>query len=306
MVESSMERKVIQLAGKTFVVSLPSKWAKKYGIKKGDTLFLEEKEKSIIVRTSKAVDVEKVQLSLEGPYEFIKRNIDVAYKKGIDELRLDFEDPKIKKVISNVLESTMGFEIISQGEKSCTIKSVATAVEGEFDNILRRVFLTLLSMAEESYDAVSKSQLSRLNEIAFADSTINKLTNFCKRILNKKGYKNCRQTSYIYCIVWELERIGDEYRRICREISGQKKKISRDVLDLYKETNTMLRNFYNLFYKFDQKKGLEFTNKKEFLMKKARQLIPKKSGADSVLLHHLAGIITSVYDIAGPYYAMAL
>lgn len=301
-----MERKVIQLAGKTLVVSLPSKWAKKYGIKKGDTLFIEEKEKSLAVKTSKAVDIEKMQLSLEGPFEFIKRNVDVAYKKGVDELRLDFNDPKIKKVVSGVLDSTMGFEIISQGEKSCTIKSVATAVEGEFDNILRRVFLTLLSMAEESYDAVSKSQLSRLDEIASADSTINKLTNFCKRILNKKGYSSSKHTNYIYCIVWEIERIGDEYRRACREISGQKKKISKDVLEIYKETNVMLRDFYNLFYKFDQKKGLAFTNKKEILMKKARQMIAKKSGADSVLLHHLANIITSVYDIAGPYYAMVL
>ena len=37
-----MERKAIQLAGKTLVVSLPSKWAKKFGISKGDVLFVEE------------------------------------------------------------------------------------------------------------------------------------------------------------------------------------------------------------------------------------------------------------------------
>ena len=94
---------------------------------------------------------------------------------------MSFETPKSKKVVEEVLNSTMGFEIISQGEKTCVVRSIAKAVESEFDNILRRVFLTLLSMAEESYDAISKSQFSRLGSIGASDSTINKLTNFLSK-----------------------------------------------------------------------------------------------------------------------------
>ena len=301
-----MERKVIQLAGSTLVVSLPSKWAKKYGVKKGDSVFVEEREKSLAVSTSREIEVEKAQLRLEGPSEFIKRSIDVAYKKGINELSLSFDDPKTRKIIEDVLETTMGFEIISQGEKNCLVKSVATAVEGEFSNILRRIFLTLLSMADESYDALSKSQVSRLDEISKSDKTINKLTNFCKRILNKKGYKDYKAANYIDCIVWEIERIADEYKELCIKISPKKSKISRDILQLYKETNGLLRDFYNLFYKFEQENGISFTNKKKLLLKKCNDLMPKKKSSDSVLLHHLANIITSTYDIAGPYYAMVL
>jgi Na+/phosphate symporter len=209
--------------------------------------------------------------------------------------------------VEEVLNSTMGFEIISQGEKTCVVRSIAKAVESEFDNILRRVFLTLLSMAEESYDAISKSQFSRLGSIGASDSTINKLTNFCKRILNKKGYKDQKSNNYVYCIVWEIERIGDEYKDICHWLGTAKKsKISRNILQIYKETNEFLRNFYNLFYKFDSDNGVELTNKKKSLLKKCRELIPKISGADSVILHHLTNIITATYDIAGPYYAMVL
>ena len=301
-----MERKVIQLAGKTLVVSLPSKWAKKYGVKKGDTIILDEKERQILVSTTKSVDVEKAELVLKGPEELIKRNVDVAYKKGIEELSLRFEKPSARKIIEQVLESTMGFEIISQGEKGCLIKSVATAVEGEFDNILRRTFLTLLSMADESYDALAKSQFKRLDEISISDKTINKLTNFCKRILNKTGYKDSKLTNYVYCIVWELERIGDEYRDICKEIAGKKTNISKETLNLYKETNEFLREFYNLFYKFDEDKSINLTNKNKVLLKKLKSLIPKKSGAEAIIIHHLANITLSTYDIAGPYYAMTL
>jgi len=301
-----MERKVIQLAGKTLVVSLPSKWAKTYGVKKGDTIIVEEKEKSLTIKTSKSKDIEKIQLKLEGPYEFIKRNIDVAYKKGADELDLSFDDAKTRKVIEKVMQSTMGFEVISLREKGCTVKSIATAVEEEFDNILRRSFLTLLSMAEESQDAISKSQFQRLEEIGISDNTINKLTNFCKRILNKNGYKDEKLANYIYCIVWELERIGDEYKKICDIQYSKKSKISKEITELYKETNEFLRDFYNLFYKFNQESGIKFTNKKNTLIKKCESLIPKKQGTEAIILHHLTNIITSVYDIAGPYYAMVL
>lgn len=299
-----MERKVIQLAGKTLVVSLPSKWAKKYSIKKGDTIFVEESERSIIIKTKKDIEIEKVETELKGSPEFIKRTIDIAYKKGVDELKLRFEDSSTKKIIRNVLDSTMGFEIISQEEKTCTIKSVAKAVEEEFDNIFRRAFLTLLSMAEESYDAVSKSELERLEEISSSDKTINKLTNFCKRILNKKG--KGKDTNYVYCIVWELERIGDEYRDICKKILGKKIKIKDDTSKIYKRTNEFVREFYNLFYKFDEEKGINFTEKNKKLKEDINSLMVKKKGDETVVLHHLSNIRTAVYDIAGPYYAMQI
>lgn len=299
-----MERKVIRLGGKTFVISLPSKWTKKYGIKKGDTLFLEEKEKQLVVSTKKSIDVEKSEINLQGTDEFMRRNINIAYQKGIDELNLLFDKPGKKKIIEETLLTAMGFEIISQGEKSCTVKNVATAVEGEFDNILRRAFLTILSMADESYDAVSNSQFSRLHSIADSDKTINRLTDFCKRILNKKGYKDSKLTNYIYCIVWELERIGDEYRDICK--INSKTKISKEVLQVYKETNSFFRDFYNLFYKFDEDEGVKFSSKKESILKKCKALIPKKTGTDAVVLYHITNIATAAYDLAGPYYAIVL
>ncbi|MBN2112253.1 phosphate uptake regulator PhoU [Candidatus Woesearchaeota archaeon] len=301
-----MERKVIQLAGKTLVVSLPSKWAKKYGIKKGDTLFLDEKERQMLVSTKKGIDINKAEIILKGPDEFVRRNINIAYQKGVDELSLRFEKPETKEIIEEALSTTMGFEIISQGEKSCTIKSVAAAVEEEFSNILRRAFLTILAMADESYDAVSKSQFSRLKSIAESDRTVNKLTDFCKRILNKKGYKEGKLTNYVYCIVWELERIGDEYRNMCRHLSNSKTKISPDILQIYRETNSLFRDFYTLFHKFDEEEGVKLSHKKGLILKKCISLIPKKKGADSVALHCITNVASATYDLTGPYYAIVL
>ena len=81
-----MKRKVIQLAGKTLLVSLPIKWAKKYGIKKGNEVEVEERGKSLLIATEKAVSMEKKEIVLSGPEEFIRRVISAEYKKGVSEI----------------------------------------------------------------------------------------------------------------------------------------------------------------------------------------------------------------------------
>jgi len=48
-----MKRKIIQLAGKTMVVSLPAEWIRKFKVNKGDEVELKEEGKRIIINTDK-------------------------------------------------------------------------------------------------------------------------------------------------------------------------------------------------------------------------------------------------------------
>ena len=52
-----MKRKVIQIADSTQLISLPRKWALKYGIKKGDELDVEEQGSNVLVSTSRDLSV---------------------------------------------------------------------------------------------------------------------------------------------------------------------------------------------------------------------------------------------------------
>jgi len=57
-----MKRKIIQTAGKTMVVSLPSAWVKKYGIKKGEEVEVEERGAEISVSTKRGYDLEEIKI----------------------------------------------------------------------------------------------------------------------------------------------------------------------------------------------------------------------------------------------------
>ena len=60
-----MKRKVIKLADKTSVVSLPSKWIKNYKVEKGDELDLEEIGNSILIKPSKQqTEIKKIEINI--------------------------------------------------------------------------------------------------------------------------------------------------------------------------------------------------------------------------------------------------
>lgn len=301
-----MKRKVIQLAGKTLLVSLPSKWAKSCGVNKGDEIDVEEMGRSILVTTEKPASVGKKELALSGSEEFIRRAIGVEYKKGVDELMLTFDDPKAIRIIKEELGKLMGFEIISQGEKFCLVKSVSAAVESEFDNILRRIFLVMIEMSKGICDAVSRGENSRLREIKTSELTNNKLTDFCKRLLGKKGYHDYRSTSYIYTIIWELERIADEYRKICEAMESSRERASKEALSLIRETSQFFEDFYSLFYKFSGEGADRLTKAKKQLLAESMSFLRRAKGSEAAVAHCVINIIEGTYDIAGQYYATVM
>ncbi len=297
-----MKRKVIQLAHKTFVVSLPSKWVKKLGIKKGDELEVDDSGKSLSIATQ-SKSKSTVSIHLNGPEELMRRRINTAYKRGFDELELTYDDPKAIKAIQKELDLLLGYEIVKHGEKHCIIKCIANTLEEEYDVILRRIFLMLLEMGEESLKAIKNKEFDRLNEIALLEHTNDKLTNFCKRVLNK----NCSQNSIMqYCIVRELERIADSYAKICTNMQESKLKASRETILFYEKTNNLVREFYDLFYDFKEDRAEIFSRHREEIKKQGSILTNAKPKEEALLIQTISGIASQVNAAAGPFYATKL
>ncbi|MBU4502331.1 MAG: AbrB/MazE/SpoVT family DNA-binding domain-containing protein, partial [Nanoarchaeota archaeon] len=84
-----MKRKVIQMAGKTMLVSLPAPWVKKFGIKKGDELELEEGNQNIIISTKKDYSASKIKIDISDlDTQVIKWTLSAIHKSGYDEVEI--------------------------------------------------------------------------------------------------------------------------------------------------------------------------------------------------------------------------
>ncbi|MBC8495247.1 phosphate uptake regulator PhoU [archaeon] len=294
-----MQRKAIQLAGKTIVISLPSKWVKANNVIKGDELEIEEQERRIIVSTNKVKKSDKIIIDADENYDPLY--IAYLYQAGVDEIRVNYKDSKVYQKIQEKIPSLMGYEIIDQGEKYLEIKNVSATLEEEFETILRRTFFLLEEIAKSSLEAIEKKEYIRLKDLLTMENSIDKFTDFCKRILNKIGYKDSLKTQFYYVIIRDLEKIGDYYEEIIKHAYEEKTTMSQETIKLFQETNEFLKMFHALFYKFEKDNINRFLQKKKEL--KNKEKFKKADNKELLIIYNLMSAIRTIGNLYGPYYS---
>ncbi len=298
-----MKRKVIQLAGKTLVVSIPSKWAGKYRVKKGDEVEVEEMENRLVISSDKELNSDLTSIDISGTSPMIKRILGALYKTGYDEAEIKFTSTEeLETALQVIKDEFIGFEVVKRGKNSLHVKNVATIQYAEFDNVLRRIFLVTLSMAEEGEEAIRANDMRQLKSIIFMDLDVNKYADFCRRILNKKGYSQFRKTPPLYYIVEEMEKTADAVRDMCA--CALEIKPSSNALLLFHDVAEFIRAFYEIYYSFELKKIPDFGKKRAILKEKILEAIKKSKANDSVLLLHAYIAVESCFNMNGALMAM--
>ena len=195
------------------------------------------------------------------------------HKLGYDEITLVYSKPKLNDVVQDLIKNLLlGFIVIEQTSKKTVLKNIANEVESEFNNTLRRAFLVTNSLASSSLDMISSTQFSSLKSLINLEMSNNQLTSFCLRLINKGFYKEPDKQLFITTIIWNLEKIADEYKSICNNLSMNNYEISKDILDLYKEVNSFFNDYYELMYKFSIEKVNSLVDRKEELFNKLNNI----------------------------------
>jgi len=289
------------------VVSLPAEWVKKYGLKKSDEINIEERGEKIIVSTSKDYDIEKIKIDLRCATERVIRwTLSALHKSGFDEIIIEHDKKETVRLIEELIKDLFtGFTIIEQTKEKCVLKSISKDQESELDPALRRAFLVTIAMGEETLEAIKEGKFSDLKEITMKERTNNQLTNFCERILNKRGYKNHKKSHFMYVIAWNLEKVCDNYSYICELLKDSKKvNISSDVIKLYESANELFKEYYELFYKFDINKLSQLGTKKKEIEKETRKIMKGKNEIEVELIHHLLTITSQTADFSASTIAL--
>ena len=250
-----IKRKVVLHGPSTLTISLPASWVRKFDIKKGDELNLEEFGNELRINSEKEFDLEKKQIHV-GDLKRLGRNyITSSYIQGYDEISLSYNNNEYIKTIRDLISKELiGFEIIKQGHNDCLIKNLADQKKDEFDNALRRILLLLLDLSNESLEAIQKNDGDRLKNVGLMDHNINKFSNYCLRLLIKKGHANFRKTAIYYHLIKSLEETADRYKDLCNFYLNKPEKIDTIFITIFRNINDLLNEFYELFYKYDEEK----------------------------------------------------
>src|SRR3989344_261617 len=304
-----MKRKVIQIAGSTQLVSLPRQWAKAHNIQRGQEIEVLADGDKIVISANNTPPLEQAEVDISTLGDMVPRFIHALYKRGVDEVKVVFNDPNSIVTVQNAIgNEVVGFEILEQGKNYCIIRYVSGTLE-EFDSILRRTFLLLLSMAEQSYEYLKTSNFRELKNTAFLEEANNRFTTICRRNLNKNGSATYSKIGPIYYIVEELEKLADQYKYICQHfynLNDKSIKLNADALNMFEKANSMLRIFYEVFYKFNTDQLVLIKELRTAVTESVHKMFQKHlSYADYWLLHHSIVIANMVFCLVEPYIILA-
>ena len=228
------------------------------------------------------------------------------YKSGYDEVKMRISDNTSLKELSRQINAMLpGYEIVNQHDNLCEIKNISKGLESEFDTILRKIFLITKSIANNTLEAIKTKELNKLEDTLILEETTNRFCNFCERLLNKKGYKDGKKTTFIYNIVWELEKVADQFKYLNKYLLEIKTiKVDKETLDLFERINNLFNVFYELFYKFDKHKVQKIAEERKKIVIKCGKLFSSKT-SDPRIIHHLNNVMQMIFNMMGSYLGTA-
>lgn len=304
-----MKRKVIQIAESTQLISLPRKWAQKYGIKKGDELDIKEDGKVLIIGVEQSVGLKSIDLNLDGlDRTSVLYVIRSAYKMGYDEINLKFSNPvtkhyrtdKEEKVISIIHEEVnrlTGIEIIQQKENFCLVKELSSVSMSEFDTALRRVFILLNDIIVDVAKGMVEGDKVLVETIEEKHDTITKFVSFCLRLLNKYGYSDSSKTAVLYHIISNIDKIVDAIKYSAREFIKHDDKLKKETIEVIEHIRKSISSYCDFFYKFEFKTASEIYQNRDVVLKDIEKAYKKISGREISILEKLESTLELITDI---------
>lgn len=238
------------------------------------------------------------EIDIKSSEHYLKYILHGLYKRGYDEVVLRYNDPKIiEEIQAKLHDEIIGFEIVEQKQKYCIIKSIVAANKEEFDIIVRRTFILLKTMSQEILEALDDLDPIILKNMLHFEVTNNKYTSFCRRIINKGNYKDYKKATYAYCIVETLENLADEYKHLIKWLLKNKenKRISKEIIKIYKELTSLIEAAYNAYYKFDMGKAISIFLKRKELIKKSYETPCNEN--EKRITHHSINIAQKINDL---------
>ncbi|MBM3234367.1 phosphate uptake regulator PhoU [Candidatus Pacearchaeota archaeon] len=324
-----MRRKLIKQGHNTLTITLPSKWIQQFNLKPGSEINLIEKDNGLFLTTEKNEQYKKAEFDITRmDIPTIWKYFMAVYREGYDEvlvrfneniklenpykffcqhkLDLKYERKSEKKNIHEILQSFVnrfiGFGIIESGKDYCIVKEIGETSVKEFDNCLRRIFLILQQMAEETVEAIKTNNSKILPHIHDVDINLDKFHDYCIRILNKVGNKEPRKSELLSSTLFLLELLGDEFKNISHHLLYDLKKTKSDGL---KKTARLIKEeidaLYSLFYKFDIEKINQISKIDKEIYFGVGEVFKKANDEyEKEVLHHLRLIsryINALYEL---------
>ncbi|RMF07048.1 phosphate uptake regulator PhoU, partial [Candidatus Woesearchaeota archaeon] len=224
-------RKLIKFGKSSYVVSLPSKWVRAAGLKKGDDLFVSERDREIIISAKDSSRERRREYAVNAEGKSLREletEIVSAYLNNYDVIRV-FEKPSLRnsEKIRSIMRNLAGLEILEQTKTKMVAKDLVDIRELSVEALLRRLDVITRSVFDDLVSSVSAREAPPYHSIKHRDQDVNRLVFLSFRVLRRAlsdpavrshlGLSVLEAHKY-YMIVLRIEKIGDFAKRIAKNL----------------------------------------------------------------------------------------
>jgi antitoxin component of MazEF toxin-antitoxin module len=204
-----VERKVIRLANRTLVVSLPKRWVDRANVKKGDSVEVVEKEHELLIRAKRdekkksvSVDVSKM------PSRFVERRLLSAwYRAGVPDLRVTGPRQKLE-VIERSASQFIGVISVDQDSNSILLRNVAILEDNDVERVFKKTFWLVEEFCSQIAEGMKKNSLQTVSGEQMRVE-IQRHTGYCRSVLNAASGKTVRETNELFFMLSTIDTIAE-------------------------------------------------------------------------------------------------
>jgi len=292
-----MKRKIVRHGPSSLTVSLPMKWAKQQGIKAGDEVEVIEEGDLLRIGSKSFVKKTEITADLSDSGVMLNRSMAAIYKAGYDQASISYKNAKEFEVIQDTIyRSCHTYEIMDTKDNNVKIKAISDLDPVDFNNILRKMAHAMIDSTSSTYNAMLTHDKDEYENIILRDRTIDRHSDFCRRIINKNHKLDHELIGPLYVIVEQTEIAADILKTICKELSKKQNKPNKDLLELYKDTDMMIKHFYEAFFKFDMERIKEL-GVMEMRIKDRIDEISKNIRSDVKLFAYFVNLFETVFEM---------
>jgi phosphate uptake regulator len=306
-----MIRKIIQSGPATLSVSLPISWVKKFNIKKGQEINVEEQADSIKIKTTLQAEEESAKLNISELNPISTKIIAMLYRMGYKKIKAVYtpnhivihrgKEIKELDMVKNTFDHLIGMQLWEIGKDKN--ENYATVIEStklnpkEFENVFNKLYFYLMNQSEQICEALSKNK-DIFDEAFLAERLINQTQDFLIKILISFGYEEHKKTLNYYDFVLKLESIGDRYFDIAKNYHKNKEIINSETVKYMKKANDFIELSASLYRKFDFEKIISLTREINETINEYQEKLRKNKIKNSLVSHNIYSIFLELYQVA--------
>jgi len=268
-------RKVYRSGGSTLVVSLPKKWARRAGIREGDSVVVKELEGSLIINAGEiesaprraAIDARKLSTTEELTLLIISH-----YLAGYDEIavRMD-EERKVdqRQGIREISAFLIGLEITEEHEGYLLLEVLLDMERMSIHQALKRMYLVIKSMLRDAREAMERKEITLAEDVLTREEDVDRLYFLIVRQLKsavryqqtaeKLGIAEQREALGYRIVVKSFERISDHIENLLQNfLELEKERVDlQPPAEMLEEVNRLLEEASKSIFRKDQRLASE-------------------------------------------------